>query len=165
VDISGGETYNVPVGPGGPLRSENDEFQVGWTGLLPPTGGLIFNSYFITEKKGRAPLRILVEDVSGDTPVVVVDDRHPRLEKDKGGVPRFWKRIIPLGKTSDPANQWLSDDDETVKVYRYTVTAADGTTTSLLQAAIYPPPMKDLFRKVLGMDASDHAEQAAPPSE
>ena len=153
------------MGPGGPLRSENGEFQVGWTGLLPPTGHAVFTSYFVNDKKGRVPRRILVEDLSGDTPIVVVDDRHPKLENDKNGVPRYWKWIVSVGKATNPDIQWLADEDETVKVYRYTVTAADGTTTSLLQAAIYPPPMKDIFRKALGMDRSDHAEQPAPPTE
>ena len=47
---------------------------------------------------------------------------------------------------------WLTQLDDSIRVYRFTVTRPDGTQAVLKQPQMFPIFMKQLIRAMLGLD-------------
>jgi|SRR5271165_7559741 len=107
--------------------------------------GLAF-AFELEFKGGSKPEEISVDDVS-DTPILgVYTDKSPKLSKDN-----LWKAVSPPHHPADELVKWMMTLDNTVKVYRFTVRLADGTTHVLRYPIFAPVQMKSFMKGQLGV--------------
>jgi len=132
---------------GGFKPSQNDRVSVTSAGLQ--TVNLDGNYYvrwtFSIQPKQPIEFRsIRVEDVSGPQPVLVINDVAPQLQDGKwtgsGG-------MIELTATGLP---WLFDEQESVRVFQFTITELDGRAYVLQQSVPYSKGAKAAVRKLVG---------------
>ena len=97
-------------------------------------------------KDGRAPRSIKVEDVTDDQPVTFVEDAQPRLEG------REWKCSSDLFSPDKDAVAWLLQDEDTIRIYRFTIVTAEGRADVLYEAHSYPMAEKASMRQQLGLE-------------
>ena len=142
--ISGGEKVAVPLGRGGVEPTKRDGVQ---------TEPVIFNLdadkklvylFGFTDAKNRTLKSVRVEDVSDAAPVTLFEDAAPALEKG-----RWHKTSAPFG-AGQPHLAWMSTITNTVRVFRFTLTFADGQQFVLLQGAMFPSFIKEGVRKAWG---------------
>ena len=101
---------------------------------------------FDLEDKNPVPAKaIVVEDVTDDHAIPMVEDLAPKFT---GG---RWFGMSRLFTAEDPALGWVEHLDNSTRVFRFTVTAADGSKFTLDQAWIVPGWAKMGMRKALGM--------------
>jgi hypothetical protein len=149
VPLSNGETMEMSIKNGGLTLADQDGIRIVEAGALNPsaTKKEIVCTFQLIVKSGHAPKRILIEDMTEDPVRVVVDDPAPKLD-----AANHWKLTTPVLDAKDPIFAWLTQLDDTIRVYRFTVTLADGSQVVLKQPQMYPVFMKQLIRKMLGMD-------------
>ncbi len=144
--IAGGQKAVVGFGKRGVVMVENDEAKIDEAAVLPTKDGhhLAFILIF-TAKNGFVPREVKVEDVTGNPVMVVCTDLHPSL------IHGMWYGPAKPVSLKDPAVKWVFNLDDSIRVYRFILTGADGRVTTLDQGAIFPARMKMAFRYVLGL--------------
>jgi len=107
--------------------------------------GLAFG-FQLEFKAGSKPVAITVDDVS-DTPILsVYSDNAPILSKKS-----VWSGMSPAHHPTEDLVRWILTLDNSVKVYRFTVKLADGTTHVLRYPVFAPAQMKTFMRGQLGV--------------
>ncbi len=146
--ISGGEKIHVPLGRGGVVLTEEDGVKINIASLTPATEKnekKLLYAFMFTDSRKRALRSVKVEDVSDETPVVLVNDAAPKLT-DAGE----WRGSTEAFDLADPRVAWLVTIQNSVRVARFTLTFADGKTLVLLQGTLYPAPIKGAIRQMMG---------------
>lgn len=144
--IAGGQTVQLPVTPSGALPTENADVKIEVTGyMLNGAAHTITYAFGFTEKKGERPREVKVEDVTGDQAQTLVIDRDPQLSP-----ANYWKGNAAPMTRGDPALGWVNQPGNTTKVFRFTITTADGRQLVMYQASIWPGLAKGMVRMVLG---------------
>jgi len=93
--------------------------------------------------KGATPARIVVSDISEDPIMTLVDDRAPTLD---GFV---WQgKTSPLG-TADDFIKFMTNIDNSIRVYRFTFTLKDGSVHVLTLPIMVPGFLKEAIEKTL----------------
>ncbi|HWA87995.1 MAG TPA: hypothetical protein VG710_17335 [Opitutus sp.] len=110
----------------------------------PKDKTLVYLLRFIVEKGQPAPRHVKVEDVSDETSFLLVEDSHPKLTNNE------WRGVSRTYKTDEPEMRWLSYLDQSFRIYRFTVTLADGRTVVLHEGVMVPSFGKAMLRHVLG---------------
>jgi hypothetical protein len=133
--ILDGQTVECPVTMSGPLPAESGPYKVVGAGFglaKNADGGvsLAFGFDVVVADTGK-PTRIVVEDVTGATPEVLVDDPHPQLVNGR------WSGNAEPVVVADGSPPWLFDRKATIKVYRFTLSAKDRADTVLYQPASF----------------------------
>jgi len=145
--ISGGESVEFTF-TNGLVPQENADAKV------PPASlevrravkTLAYTFAFI-EKTGHAPRSVVVEDVSGAAPEILVEDDHPAL------VRNAWLGVSGPKTAEDPRLGWLNEPDDSYRIYRLTIVTWDGRRLVMYTAAGYLPSVKANLRAALGMEA------------
>ena len=147
--ISGGEYVPIQFSRGAALHAENDDLRVIDAVFQVDTASKQAR-YFagIRVKGGQAPRNIKVEDVTDDQPVTFVEDDHPRL------VNKEWKCTSDLFVPDLNTAAWLSQIEDSIRMYRFTIVMADGRTEVLYEAHAYPTFLKFMMRQQLGLEAA-----------
>ncbi|HVU25114.1 MAG TPA: hypothetical protein VHE13_13385 [Opitutus sp.] len=94
--------------------------------------------------KGESLGSVKVEDVSDETPFVLVEDAHPEIKNGE------WRGVSRAYKLEDPEMRWVGYLDQSFRVYRFTVTLGDGRTVVLHEGVMIPGFGKAMLRRVLG---------------
>lgn len=146
-EISGGQKVRVPFGKGGPEMTSEDGVLINQATFTLNADKKIFYVFSYTDSRNRALRRVLVEDVSDAAPLTLVDDAKPQPAA--GGK---W-----LGETSpvewnDPRITWLATISNSLRIYRFTLTFADGRTLVVHQGSFFPAPMKAAVRQTMGQN-------------
>ena len=120
----------LPAEKGG-VRIESAAFRIGDAGLQ---FGFII--------RARRPLsKILVEEVSGRSPVVMVEDPAPAFKGDR------WLGMAKPQPLTPATLPWLFEHGDTTKVFRFSVLFADTSEPLVLfQPAIYSAKLKQITR-------------------
>ena len=143
---AGGKKVQVPLGPGGPQETENSEIRISLaTFSIPPGKKEMLFLFAVLFKKGIPPKRVQVDDVSEDPVTPLVDDKSPKLESD-----HIWRAIHPFVPKSEDEVPWLNYEGTTMRIYRFTITFADGHTEKFYQATPMPAFVKDYVKERLG---------------
>jgi hypothetical protein len=143
--IAGGETIELPIARGGALPTENSDVKIEVTGFaLDGQAKAITYAFGFTEKKRETPRLVKVEDVTGSTAELLVEDNSPRLNADG-----FWKGSAIPRKKGDAGLSWLKEAGDTTKVFRFTIVTADGRQLVMHQASVWSGTSKPLLRQVL----------------
>lgn len=147
VPVANGETMEMSIKNGGLTLAEQDGVHILQVALNPTADKKhIIYTFELSVKNGMVPTHILVEDMT-ETPVrVAADDAAPKL------VANHWKLNTPELDPKDPLFEWLIQLDDSIRVYRFTVTLADGRQIILKQPQMFPVYMKQLIRAMLGID-------------
>jgi hypothetical protein len=101
-------------------------------------------SFIIRFKPGSEPARILIEDDTELPILTLFESRNPRIVKDN-----LWAGLSRPFSPSDEHVNWVLNLDNSVRVYRVTVTLKDGTTHVLLKPVLVPAAMKSFMQKRL----------------
>ena len=143
--ISGGKVVQLPVAPEGALPSENADVKIEVTGfMLDGAKSELVYGFGFTEKKGRTPKKVVVEDVTGPYPVTMVVDDSPEL-----GSTGYWKGSSSPKKAGDQSLDWVLIGGNTEKVFQFTITTSDSRVLIIHQASIWPAQAKPIIRKTL----------------
>lgn len=138
--ILGGEKIKAEVERGMPVPAEKDGIKIEVAAFMIGDGKLVFTFGFDTQK---TPKKVVVEDVSGSSPVVLVEDSAPVVKKN------YWRgdaAPLPLSKSGVP---WVFERGDTTKVFRFTVTLPDQEQPVVLfQPAIYASTTKKQLEKM-----------------
>lgn len=148
--IAGNKAVDLPVTKDGAMvPTENNDIRIEVTGyLIDAENRELLYTFGFREKKKAAPRSVTVEDVSGDTPVVLVADLAPELDSNGS-----WKGNSIPHRRFDPTLGWVTDLGDTIKVFRFTVILADGRPFILHQASVWSGSSKQFVREILGYDS------------
>jgi len=106
-------------------------YYVRWTFTVHPKQATEFRS-------------IRVEDVTGATPMLLVNDIAPQQDAGK------WTGNAGLMELSSTSLQWLFDKSERVRTFRFTISEVDGRGYVLYQGTLYGPNAKAAIWKSIG---------------
>jgi len=146
--IAGGEKVRVDFdGKGQVILPENSDIQ-----MLSPV--LRIDSklkqarygFGFVVKTNQAPKKIIVEDVSDETPVTWAVDTQPELKD------RHWIWDTRFFEPTEKNLQWVYQLDGSVRIFRFTITTADGRTLVMYGATNYIAMVKTYYRMLLGID-------------
>jgi hypothetical protein len=144
--IAGGQEITIPLGSHGIEPAREDGLEVDFASCTLNNDKKLIYGFHLSDSRGRALRRIRVEDVSDDTPILLVDDAQPALKDKKwlGGSKPF--------EPGDPAVAWVSTITNSLRVFRFTVTLPDGRDVVLLQGSMFLNPMKAVIRQAWGQN-------------
>ena len=138
--LGGNEKVRVDLTPRGPAHANEDGFETTVAGFIPNAPPQRADLAFaFTVKNGQAPRRVSVEDISEDAPVLMVTDEAPALTKNE------WRGVVAGIASTDPRIEWLHRMNNEIRIYRFTIIAADGHKVVLNQAANYPSFLKTMI--------------------
>jgi hypothetical protein len=101
-------------------------------------------SFLIQFAPGAEPAKILVEDDTEEPILRVFESDNPKIVKNN-----LWAGLSRPFSPSDEHVNWVLNLDNSVRVYRVTVTLKDGTTHVLLKPVLIPATMKNFMQKRL----------------
>jgi len=147
VPLANGENMEMSIKNGGLAMVEQDGIRISQVALDPSADKKhVVYTFGLIAKSGLAVKHITVEDMTDDPVRIVEDDPAPKLVDGK------WKVSTPILDATDPVFIWLIQLDDSIRVYRFTVTLADGKQVVLKQPAMFPVFLKQLMRVMLGID-------------
>ncbi len=146
VPVNGGrERVRVDFTSHGPAHAEADGFEVQFAGFLPNPAPKTPDFCFTLSIHGvPPPRRITVEDITDEAPVLFFTDENPTVKNEA------WRGLITGIDAHDPRTAWLYHVNDDLRIYRFTVIAADGHKVVLDQASNYPNYIKTAIRTFFG---------------
>jgi hypothetical protein len=140
--ISGGQRIEFPISSGGTAPAKEGGIAVASPQFLgPPHNGVTFMGFVVKNESGQELKKVLIEDVSDESPAKILEDASPKM------VNGVWRGLSqPIRSVASPY-EWLAYLDASNRVYRFTVTLADGKTITLNQLAMFPAWMKEGMRR------------------
>lgn len=145
--ISGGEKLRVPLGVGGVVRTEEAGVKIDGCGLIEKPEKKLTYVFDFTDSRKRALRSVKVEDVADSAPIVLIEETNPTLT-----AAGLWHGELGPLNVTDPRLSWLATISNTLRVYRFTLTFADGKTQVLLQGTMYPQALKSAIRQKMGQN-------------
>jgi hypothetical protein len=142
--IAGGEKIAVPLGPRGVEPSKKDGVQIELATCTLNRDKKLVYAFELSDERKRAVRRVRVEDVSDASSALLVDDTQPALTQNR------WRGSSRPFEPGDPSLAWLATITNSVRVYRFTVTFADGHEVALLQGSMFPNFIKSSIRQTWG---------------
>jgi hypothetical protein len=128
-------------------QAENDRYVVTESGLTTfrRSGRNFVRWQFGIRVKQPTPLAdIRIEEVSGTAPVLILEDRQPRLDH------TYWTKQSALIRANPQALPWLYRPETTLRIFRVTVTDISGRTSVLYQPANFNHKAKEAIRFQMG---------------
>jgi hypothetical protein len=122
-----------------PEPSENDFFKIENAGFQADTSKsrpTLKYAFMFLLKKPIKILRVRVEDVSGNPPVLLVDDTTPKIS---GGRWRAMTSALPMTPDNFP---WMFESSDTRKSFRVTVSTFENGDIALVQPTKFYAPVK-----------------------
>ncbi|HZZ58948.1 MAG TPA: hypothetical protein VFE31_14035 [Opitutaceae bacterium] len=147
-EISGGSKVEIPINRHGAIKAENDDLRVTDATLIADFKvRLCCYAFGFQEKHPFGLRRVMVEDVTDDQPVVMIDDRHPRLVGN-----HYWRAVTPRFTPTPDNIHWLMEVDYNMRIYRFTIVKDDGQTEVLYDGQDYGNPVKEYIRIGMGLE-------------
>jgi hypothetical protein len=122
-----------------PDPRENDFFKIENAGFQADTSKsrpTLKYAFMFLLKKPIKILRVRVEDVSGNPPVLLVDDTTPKISDGRW---RAMTSALPMTPDNFP---WMFDASDTRKSFRVTVSTLDNGDIVLVQPTKFYAPVK-----------------------
>ena len=148
--IGTGERLEFPLERGLPAMVKKGPFEVVHVGLMPspdPSKKQTVFLFSFSDQNGVPPRSVVVEDVTDREPILLFEDAEPKLQNNQ------WRGISRPYDGDDPALHWLGQLGDTMRVFRFKITTADGREVILHQAWSAPGWMKAAMRRTLGLPA------------
>jgi len=128
-----------------PDARENDFFKIenaGFQAVTSKSRPTLKYAFMFLLKKPIKILRVRVEDVSGNPPVLLVDDTTPKIS---GGRWRAMTRALPMTPDNYP---WMFDASDTRKSFRVTVSTSDRGDIVLVQPTKFYASVKQTIIQI-----------------
>ena len=151
VTVSGGQNLRFTRLGTGFVKAESDRFVVDEAGLTTyRTEGKNFVrwQFAILPKTESTIQQVKIEDVTGENPVLILDDRAPVVEE------RRWTRQSDLIRASVRLIPWLFESGRTTRVFRITIYETNGKKSALYQPVLFTPKAKKDFRVLMGPETA-----------
>jgi hypothetical protein len=142
--VSGGENIRVPIKRGGVPSTVEDGLKVDAAGFTLNADKKVVYMFDLSDARGRALQSVRIEDVSDAAPVLLVEDAKAVWTNG------HWRTTSRPFEASEPVLSWMSTITNTLRVFRITLTFADGKTRVLHQGAMYPNFVKAAVRRTWG---------------
>jgi hypothetical protein len=145
--IAGGGSIHLERSGAGFKQAENDRVDVSKASLQAVNfdGNYYVRwTFAIRPKQALELTNIRIEDVTGSSPVLLVNDVAPQQD---GGV---WKENAGLMEISSAGAGWLLEPKETVRVFKFTIREPNGQTYVLYQGVLQSPATKEAIRRMVG---------------
>jgi hypothetical protein len=101
-------------------------------------------TFVVQFKEGSKPARISIEDVTEAPILPIFEDKSPKIVKNN-----LWGAVSSPVLPHDEHVNWLMTLDNSVRVYRFTVRLADGTTHVVYKPIFLSSQMKNYIRSIL----------------
>jgi hypothetical protein len=146
VPVAGGQPVALEREGSGFKHAENDRVRV--TDATLQAVNLNGNNYVrwrfaISPKQAEVLSSLRIEDVSGPAPLLLVNDVAPQLDNGQ------WTETAGLMEASSSNVRWLFEPNETVRVFRLSMSEPDGRTYVLSQAVSYAQASKEAIRAMI----------------
>jgi hypothetical protein len=148
--ISTGERIQLALRQGSPVLASKGDITIRHAALVPnpnlETEQKKLQYLFAFHDKSAVPLKaVLVEDVSDEKSILMVDDQDPKLVNER------WTATSRMFGADEDALIWVGHLGDTMRVYRFTITKADGSKVILDQGWMVPGWAKVPMRRALGL--------------
>lgn len=145
--VATGERIHIPLERGTPVPARKGDITIAFAALVPTVSANKELGYFfgLEDKNPTPPKSIRVEDISDEHPVLMGEDLDPKLTNHR------WSLKSRMFKGAEPEMLWIANVDNSMRVFRFTITAQDGTTTVLDQGWMVPGWAKAPMRQALGL--------------
>ena len=148
VTTADGTTVEAPLGDTKPSVGDGtvtvNRFQY-VPQLLPDKSKGIVMTFEAVFDDGALPGSILVEDITEAPIFAVLNETHPKMVKST-----HWIGVTTPKHLDDPTYEWMLNLENTVKVYRFTITTNDGKVHVLRVPVFVPSQMKYFVRTQIG---------------
>jgi hypothetical protein len=147
VPIAGGQSVSLDRQGTGFKPAENDRVVITGAGLQTVNfdGNYYVRwSFSIRPKQAVELSAIRIEDVTDPAPLLLVNDVAPQQDGGK------WTENAGLMALSSTSVRWLSEPNQTVRVFRFTINEMDGRSYVLYQGVLYSPASKGAIRAMVG---------------
>ncbi|HEX3445721.1 MAG TPA: hypothetical protein VHS80_13480 [Chthoniobacterales bacterium] len=151
IAVSGGQNLTFTRVGAGFVKAENEHFVVDEAGLTTyRTEGKNFVrwQFAILPKQESAIHLVRIDDVTGDKPVLILEDSAPRIDE------RRWSRQSGLIRADKRSIPWLFEFGRTTRVFRITVRDSNGKASVVHQAVLFTPKAKKDFRVLMGPETA-----------
>ena len=143
--VAGGKKIWIAFNERGALPVKTSDIEVSVAGFLTDKEKKELTYRFLFKVvSNQDPKKVVVQDISEGNPEVLVTDTHPIL---RGG---YWGGQSAPKTKDDPQVSFLRNDRDSIRVYRFTITLADGREVVVDQALFYFGIMKSEARHNLG---------------
>jgi hypothetical protein len=146
VGIAGGGSVSLERSGAGFKQAANDRVEVSDASLQ----AVNFDGHYyvrwtfaIRPKLATELTNIRIQDVSGASPLLLVNDVAPQQ------VAGIWRENAGLMEVSSPDASWLLDPKETVRVFKFTISEPNGQSYVLYQGARQSPATKEAIRRMV----------------
>lgn len=145
--VATGERIHIPLERGTPITARKGNITIAFSSLIPTASNSQELAYLfgLEDKDPSPPKSIRVEDISDEHPMLMVEDLDPKLTNHR------WSMKSRMFKGTEPELLWVANVDNSMRVFRFTITAQDGTTTVLDQGWMVPGWVKAGMRHALGL--------------
>jgi hypothetical protein len=106
-------------------------------------------TFLVQFKQGYKPANILVEDVTEEPILEVYQDNDPTAHFSKLS---FWGGVSKPFAPPDEHVKWMLTEDNTVRVYRFTIKTSDGVSHVLREPLVVSMRMKATVRSHLAKE-------------
>ena len=138
--ILGDQKIKASVRDGAPLPAEKSGISIEGAGFAIGDGKLIWAFDFASKK---APTKVVVEDVSGKSAILLVEDSTPKFD---GGHWTGEATPVALTKSGCP---WLFEPGDSTKVFRFSVwLRGKPEPVVIYQPAVYPEETKKQLQQM-----------------
>lgn len=146
IPIAGGQSVTLGRQGAGFRPAENERVVITDAGLQ--TVNLDGNyyvrwSFSIRPKQAIELSAIRIEDVTDPAPLLLVNDVAPQQDGK-------WTENAGLMELSSTGVRWLSESNQTVRVFRFTINEVDGRSYVLYQGVLYSQASKEAIRAMVG---------------
>lgn len=144
--VSGGEQMKFTFAKGAPVHAKSDGFEIQEASIRPDMQAKkVFYGFSMSDSaNGKSLQSVRVEDVSDAAPVLLLEDAQPTVTN------RQWSGTSRAFSGDDSALDWISYVNNSVRIYRFTLTMKDGRTVVLHQPSVVPGWMKASMRELVG---------------
>jgi len=101
-------------------------------------------TFEFSDAHSRGLKAVKVEDVSDDAPFLLVDDTAPQYTNGR------WHGASRTFGAGDEYLKWIYQLENSLRVYRFTITFADGHELIIHQGSTFPNFMKSAIRHMFG---------------
>ncbi len=145
--IAGGQKIRVALTRNGAELVNEGGVQINSATFSLNADKKIVYAFEFTDSRKRALRTVRVEDVSDAAPTPLVESAQPTLS----ATGQWRGESEPLG-LSDRRLSWMATIPNSVRVYRFTLSFAEGQTLVIHQGTLFPAQMKSAVRQTLGQN-------------
>lgn len=145
--IAGGQKLRVPIGRNGVALTNQDGIQINAAHFTLNAEKKVVFVFEFTDSRKRTLRNVRVEDVSDEAPDLLVESTQPTLSP----AGQWRGESTPLPVTHSRLS-WLATIPNTLRVFRFTLTFADGQTAILHQGMLCPAATKSAVRQAGGLN-------------